>query len=585
MPSLTLAAPKAALLVISLAVTAALAPLAAPAQAAPMESWDPTRQLAGPQSRMGGDGQTLAIAEWVETSPDLDHRQRSLRVKLSTDGGTTFTTLADAPDPYDAPVLPAVDAVLVDAAGTEVTVVTRVGSGARLDRYASAAGWTRLPDAAAEARSCINPDRYVAARRGTTVLLADHCLQVWRSVDAGRTFTRADVPLGDAQQRPNGSNFTPKLNLIATPGGFFLGFVASTSGGYSRLYGSASTDDGTSFSPASLLSAVAPERVLSLSVAHDAARGVLALAADIGEDTGETHPPLRVQVHRSTDGGLSFSSSTTAYRGGSRMGETPGHPLLVATDAGFDVSSLTWSSTGSNPRWIRQQSTDGGATWTAAPPPPGLHVNSMSALGGSQVHLLRNGYFDRTNDNPAPAPAANQVPSVSVNPFVVKFGQTANVTITGTPGATVDLYIRKYLGSFVKIRDGLVLDANGRTTVATRPDMNLRFMAKDRAVVQGSSIGGTSGLMTVEKQVSLNVQRVGVNRFTFTGSINPMHPRAVVNLYRNGSLIKANIPVSSSRVYSTTMSVPAGTFNFRITSPTTGYNNVSHSPVRTVRIY
>ena len=38
--------------------------------------------------------------------------------------------------------------------------------------------------------------------------------------------------------------------------------------------------------------------------------------------------------------------------------------------------------------------------------------------------------------------------------------------------------------------------------------MNLRFQAFDQTLTQGSSIGGTSGLMLVEKSVSLNVKRV-----------------------------------------------------------------------------
>lgn len=189
--------------------------------------------------------------------------------------------------------------------------------------------------------------------------------------------------------------------------------------------------------------------------------------------------------------------------------------------------------------------------------------------------------------SPAPAPAtsapAHRVPQVQVAPFVVRYGQPAYVTITGTPGATVDLYIRKYRADFVKIRDGLVLDGSGRTTVATRPDMNLRFLARDRTLSTPSSTAGTDGLMTVEKNVSLNVARVGVGRFTFSGSINPTHPGAVVHLYRNGVLLKASIPVDAARVYRWTGVLPPGTATYRVTSPTTGYNNVSHSPSRSLR--
>lgn len=186
-----------------------------------------------------------------------------------------------------------------------------------------------------------------------------------------------------------------------------------------------------------------------------------------------------------------------------------------------------------------------------------------------------------TASSSPPAPA-HQVPSLSVSPFRVKFGQTANVTIHGTPGAVVDLYIRKYQGSFTKIRSGLVLDGSGQTVVATKPDMNLRFQAFDRTVAQGSSIGGSDGLMTVEKYISINVQRVSAGRYTFTGSINPTHPGASVNIYRNGALWRSGITVNSSRVYSYTANLPGGTHNFQVRTGTSGYNNASASPVRAV---
>lgn len=176
------------------------------------------------------------------------------------------------------------------------------------------------------------------------------------------------------------------------------------------------------------------------------------------------------------------------------------------------------------------------------------------------------------------------VPRVSVNPPVVRFGQTANVTITGTPGATVDLYIRKYQGEFIKIRSALVLDSTGSVTVPTKPDVNLRFQAKDVTVEQGSSIGGTDGLMTVQKDVSLTIRKAGTRRYTFTGSINPLTPGATVRLYRGSTLVRTDIPVSSSRAYSYTATLPLGTYTFTTRSPSTGYNDASTSPGRTVRI-
>ena len=121
--------------------------------------------------------------------------------------------------------------------------------------------------------------------------------------------------------------------------------------------------------------------------------------------------------------------------------------------------------------------------------------------------------------------------------------------------------------------------------MATKPDVNLRFQAKDRSVAQGSSIAGTSGLMTVEKNVSFNAKRIGTRRYVFSGSINPSHPGATVSLYRNGTLLRSGIAVDASRVYSVATTLPAGTDTFQVRTATTGYNAASGSPLRSVRIY
>jgi hypothetical protein len=181
--------------------------------------------------------------------------------------------------------------------------------------------------------------------------------------------------------------------------------------------------------------------------------------------------------------------------------------------------------------------------------------------------------------------APHRVPAVDVQPYLVTYGQSATVTITGTPGATVDLYARKYQAELVRIREGLVLDTTGHVSVTTRPDMNLRFQARDRAVAEGSSTAGTSGLMTVQKYVSLTARREGTRRWTFTGSINPLHPGATVSLFRNGSLLRSGIPVNGSRVYAYTLTLPAGTATYQVRTGATGWNAASASPARSVRVY
>lgn len=183
---------------------------------------------------------------------------------------------------------------------------------------------------------------------------------------------------------------------------------------------------------------------------------------------------------------------------------------------------------------------------------------------------------------PTEAPATTRVPSLSVSPGTVAFGQTAVVSITGDPGSAVDLYTRKYPNTaFTRIRTGLVLDSSGRTTVSTKPDVNLRFMARAQ---QQADPAATSNqpLMTVRKNVSMSVRRVGTRQYTFSGSIHPWNPGAVVHLYRGGRLLKGSIPVSSSRVYSVTLTVEGGRADSQVRSPATGYNDLSLSPAVTM---
>jgi hypothetical protein len=166
----------------------------------------------------------------------------------------------------------------------------------------------------------------------------------------------------------------------------------------------------------------------------------------------------------------------------------------------------------------------------------------------------------------------------------VTFGETAYVTLHGTPGAVIDLYTRRFQGTFTKIRDGLVLDGAGVARVATRPDANLRFQSRDRAVQQASSIVGADGLVTVANTISLTVHRVTSKRYAFTGLVKPAHAGMTVSLFRNGVLVRGGIPVSSGHSYTFTGSLPIGTYQFQTRTGATGYNTASGSPARNVHV-
>lgn len=318
--------------------------------------------------------------------------------------------------------------------------------------------------------------------------------------------------------------------------------------------------------------------------------------------TGSTSPVLVTGLTAGQD--YTFTVRATNALGSSAESATsspvtptprtaPAAPGSVVATAQSQAASVTFAvpdDGGSAITRYTVTSTPGGITGTGTSSPvvvSGLSNGTAYTFAVAATNELGTGPSSDSSSpvTPATQTPAHLVPRVTVNPFVVRFGQTANVTIHGTPGATVDLYIRKYLQTFVKIRQGLVLDTAGKVVVPTKPDVNLRFMAKDRTVEQGSSIGGTSGLMTVEKTISINARRDGVRRFTFTGTVAPNHPGATVSLFRSGTLVRSGIPVNSARVYSFTSSQPAGNYIFQVRSGATGYNAASSSPARSVRIF
>lgn len=367
-------------------------------------------------------------------------------------------------------------------------------------------------------------DVSVDPRDPTKVYAATDVLGIYRSADGGATWSR--VTGGNAPTRA--------FTVVADP--TTPGRVWAAGGGGPFV----SQDSGGSWTslPAGLTTLASSRLAVQTS-------GTAHLGTDGGgvfQYTPATSSPAQSPSPGTSAGGTSPSPATPGA-------STSGSPS--ATPSGQPGSPATSTPTA-------------GATANPSSPTTASPTTSPATDGGDGAHA---------------------VPSLTVNPPNVKFGQTATVTVHGTAGATVDLYVRKYQGSFTRVRDGLVLDTTGTAFVSTRPDMNLRFQAIDRAVAQSSSTGGASGLVTVEKQISINVRRISLRRYTFTGSVNPIHPGVTVSLFRNGSAIKTGIPVSSARAYSFTMTLPAGTAPFQVRTGGTGYNNASTSSARSVRVY
>lgn len=378
-----------------------------PAAADVGAGWDSPRPLPG---LLAGNGLDQAVARWVDTSPDADHKQSSLRLAQSPDDGRTFTDTVDAPAPsYGAPRSGSVADLAVGPRATETWVLSsthgpeQYSTRLQADWYSSGFstwGNSSVIPAATCLSSSASDVRPQIAVGSTSVVVVDACLAVHRTEDGGgtwQTIARLD----------NGLRSARSLVLTTTASGFSLVFSAVPEAGDTpRLFSTHASSDAV-FAAPTQISPATTAGTGHVSVAVSETTGTLVVASNLIGQRGSTDQPLQTEVRRSSDSGATWSAPQVVRTSALSAAGYEGAPAtVVATDAGFDLIYLGYDSTGAR-SWRRLRSPDDGSTWTATTPPPALSTYndfgmSVSASGGTRVHLLRDGQFTRSVNAPRP---------------------------------------------------------------------------------------------------------------------------------------------------------------------------------------
>lgn len=170
-------------------------------------------------------------------------------------------------------------------------------------------------------------------------------------------------------------------------------------------------------------------------------------------------------------------------------------------------------------------------------------------------------------------------PTLTVTPSVLKNGQTATVTISGTPGAHINLNSQRYPESaFSATGDSgyIVLDTSGRSLRRIRPDRNLRLQAFDVALPdRGSSIAN----VRVQANIEMNIRGGYARRYNFFGAVNPKVPGVVAYLYQNGVKIGGTTLSGDygTGYYTLNRTLKPGTWTMQVRLASSGYNAASAS--------
>lgn len=528
--------------------------------AAAADAWEPPRLLTDVSGVVAASGTDVVLADWVDTSPDADTPQASLRLQRSSDDGATFSAVAEPAGGTPPHLGQAYDAV-VFGAGVAL-VVSRTdgpeGPATRLDRHETEGGWS--PPALLQKSGCSPEGRAVVAASDTSVLVADSC-GIWRSQDGGGSF--------DEVAAPAPASSVEALTAVGT--GFSLLYNAIPSGSTSpRLFSSASVDDGVSFSAPVQLTPSALELVDSTRAARDLLSGTVVAVTNVRKDQAAQQSStsgLRLEVRRSSDGGRTWSAPAVLNDGLASAADAQGFPPLpAATESGLDLSAAAYASTGAR-QWLRWTSADGGATWTRGPAPADVGGDQTdrpaSSAGGAVAHLLREGAYTRTSGAAnGTDPGADLPPTLSLNPATISAGQPTTVTYRGTPGSTVDILSRTQPATVFSKIGSVTLGSDGTGTSTHRPQKNTRITAR----TSSGQLSETAPIIAVRSVASFNVSRVGTRTYTFTGRVYPALRNRLVNLYRNGTLVGQG-RCDATGIYTITRTLGAGTFTFQVRTP------------------
>lgn len=537
-----------------------LLPVAA-GTAAAADAWEAPRTLTTSSGVVGAAGTDVVLADWVDTSPDAETPQMSLRLQRSSDAGATFSTVQE-PAGEAQPDSGQAHGAVVFGAGIAL-VASEIdgpdGPATRLDRHEVDGGWS--PPVLLQNPDCaVSPSRSVVAASDTAVLVADAC-GIWRSVDGGGSFDEVAAP----------GPWSSVEALTAVGNGFSLLYNAIPSdSSYLRLFSSASVDDGVTFSSPVQLTPSTLELVDSTRAVHDLQTDTVVAVTNVRKDQAAQQSStsgLRLEVRRSSDGGRTWSAAAVLSDGFASAAGVQGFPPLpAATESGLDLTAAAYTSTGAR-QWLRWTSTDGARTWTRGPAPADVSGEAGdllgSSAGGAVAHLLRDGSYTRTSGAAnGTDPDADLPPTLSLSPAVISAGQPTTVTYRGTPGSTVDILSRTQPATVFSKIGSVTLGSDGTGTSTHRPQKNTRITARTAS----GQMSETAPIIAVRSVASFNASRVGTRTYTFTGRVYPALRNRLVNLYRNGALVGQG-RCDATGIYTITRTLAAGTFTFQVRTP------------------
>jgi hypothetical protein len=278
-------------------------------------------------------------------------------------------------------------------------------------------------------------------------------------------------------------------------------------------------------------------------------------------------PATGVQITFTESGPGTIQGGTSGTNGSSTLNATTdaaGKATVTITTVASDKGTTTVTAAIRTPAGTACQTTGGNCADAAT-----------LTIGGA-------------SPSPSPTgPAGCATASTLLGAPEINAMETANVTVTGTRGSTVDLFAyTRPTTSYAVVRTGVV-STNGTISWGIRPPRNTRLYAQQRGCTAGNQV-----VLGVRTTLSLSAVRNGVRNYTFSGDSLPARPGGlIVSLYRvnaDGSQVltsQARASATTGEWSITRVFTGRGTFGFVVRTGQDLQNAPGSSRVRTTAVF